>query len=642
MRPVAQVSGTMRQPAQYAAQRRAQIKPFPAPVAGWIANRALATPNAGGQPPGAALLENWFPTATGVIMRRGSESYAQLGDGSLPTTAVFSYKNGVQENFFATTEDTIYNITTVTESENILFVDDLGNELVTDGGDNIGALSTDGLEVVRGLSGGDWIVVQFGTSGGVFLICVNGTDPMHIYDGQFWYPIEDEDVYTLAYDGGSAAFTVGQTVTGGTSGATARIVNISGDVSSGTLIIDTLSGNFQDDEAITDPLGGAAEANGTESAAFSGLTGVDTRDFIYVWAYKNRLYFVEKDSLNYIYLGADAVTGAATRIRLSPEFKLGGALLFGSSWSIDSGSGGSGLSQSNVFVTTEGEVAVYQGLNPGDDGWSIVGVYRIGKPLGKLAHIRAGGDIVVATDIGFIPLSQALQRDVAALSPGAVSYPIEEEWNEAVAARRGGSWRCEIWPSAQMVIVALPTVNEQRAEWFVANSRTGAWAPFTGWDATCVEVFRDRCFYGSADGLVIEANITGADRGDPYTASYAPLHEDLGTPSALKLTTVARAVLRGNTRPREKLSVQKDYDIDLPAAPDATIVPASSVWGEGVWGEAVWGEQQISQTYQRWHVVNGMGYALSPALQITSGSVSPLDVELVRMDLAWEAADAIT
>ena len=74
----------MRQPAARVKPRIAQIKSFPAPTGGWIKNVNLATPDArlpnGQRVSGAAVLENWFPTATGIRMRGGSEAYAQLTD----------------------------------------------------------------------------------------------------------------------------------------------------------------------------------------------------------------------------------------------------------------------------------------------------------------------------------------------------------------------------------------------------------------------------------------------------------------------------------------------------------------------------------------------------------------------------------
>src|SRR3546814_3930081 len=86
----------------------------------------------------------------------------------------------------------------------------------------------------------------------------------------------------------------------------------------------------------------------------------------YVWVYKSRLWFAQKDSMTAWYMdNADSIGGTAEPFPLGGVFGLGGSLLFGSAWSIDSSSD-SGLSEQNIFVSTEGEVAVYQGSDPGE------------------------------------------------------------------------------------------------------------------------------------------------------------------------------------------------------------------------------------------------------------------------------------
>ena len=107
------------------------------------------------------------------------------------------------------------------------------------------------------------MVVQFSTSGGTFLVGVNGADPMIIYDGSFWYPVRGSDTYTIAYDGGTGAFTVGQVVTGLTSGSTGTITAKTGTVAVGTLTLSGVTGTFQDNETLDDPVTGVALANGT-------------------------------------------------------------------------------------------------------------------------------------------------------------------------------------------------------------------------------------------------------------------------------------------------------------------------------------------------------------------------------------------
>src|SRR4051812_12469753 len=99
----------MRRPAGQTSRkpRTAKAASFPAPVSGWIKNLNLATPGArlpnGSSVSGAFVLENYFPTATGVRMRGGSDVYAQIGDGSLPVTSLFAYVNGGNKKLFAAT-----------------------------------------------------------------------------------------------------------------------------------------------------------------------------------------------------------------------------------------------------------------------------------------------------------------------------------------------------------------------------------------------------------------------------------------------------------------------------------------------------------------------------------------------------------
>jgi hypothetical protein len=628
----------MRRPAARIKPRLAKSQSYPAPMGGWIKNVNLATPDArlpsGQKVNGAAVLENWFPTATGIRMRGGTEAYAQTQD-NLDIVSLFTYVNGNNQSMFAATETSIHDISSsvfsfLTDDADNVFVDDLGNTLID---------STLG-DVVSNLTSGEWSSVQFATTGGVFLDLVNGSDDKLIYDGTTFYPINDEDLSALNYDGGTLAFTAGQTVTGGTSGASAVIIKVVGTTASGVLWLGAVTGGpFQDNEAITSS-GGAALVNGTISVLFNKITGVATSALSNNWVYKNRLFYIEKNSLNAWYLAVDSITGTATKLPLGGVFTLGGSLLFGASWSIESGDG---LSEKCIFVTTEGEVAVFSGTDPSSAStWSKTGVYRIGKPRGPKAVIRAGGDLVIATDIGFIPLSVATQRDIAALSPSAISYPIETGWNDAVADRSEGYWHCAVWPTKQMVIVMPPTPSGLQPQMLVTNARTGAWCVFTGLDAKCMVLFGDRFFYGTTEGLVIEMEVTGADQGAPFTATVIPLFDPLKSAATRKTGLMARATVRAKSRVQVKCSLQADYNVSLPSAPDDTSTVVGSVWGTAQWGSGVWGTEAAKQTFREWQSISGSGYALAVASQVTSGSPSPPDVEFVETELTFDMGDIVS
>ncbi|MBX8825249.1 hypothetical protein HBA93_06215 [Ochrobactrum sp. SFR4] len=549
--------------------RASTMKRWLSPVGGWVANRNIAQPAGEGLPQAAAVLDNFFPSATTVMLRRGSELYATLGTDKKPVRALFKYVSGGNQKLFAATDNEIWNITAVPNARNWRLSTAEDDDLETDTGARFGEFSTAGLNILNGKQSGEWSVIQFATAGGIFLRGVNGVDKPFVYDGE--------------------AFT------------------------------ETPALEFE-----------------------STVTDVKPEDMVTTWAYKNRLFFVQKDTLDVWYLPVDQVGGKLTKFPLGGVFQEGGSILFGATWSLDSGAQG-GLSEQCVFITTEGEIAVYQGANPSDAAdWSKVGVYRIGKPLGRKAWIRAGGDIIIATTTGFIPLSQAIQRDVAALSPAAVSYPIEDAWNEATLLRGNEGWHCQIWPDRQMVLVVPPHMSGSSPVMFAANALTGKWGRFTGWTSNCMEVFQGQLYFGSLEGEIIKANVGGSDKGNTYTGAYLPLFEDLGAPASLKIGELARFTIRAASLLTLSVNLHQEYDIELPTAPNATSVESTSEWGTAIWGQSVWGGTRESFMNNRWNSVGGSGYALSVSCQVTSGSIVPLDAEIISLDLTYQTADIVT
>src|SRR5690606_18644214 len=121
-----------------------------------------------------------------------------------------------------------------------------------------------------------------------------------------------------------------------------------------------------------------------------------------------RLFFMENNVLGFWYLAASAISGTATFFNLAPFCSLGGYLMAMGTWTRD---GGSGLDDYAVFYTSRGEVLVFQGDDPGDaTAWSLVGVFRLGAPVGRRCMIKAGPDLVLVTEDGVIPMTRALAQ----------------------------------------------------------------------------------------------------------------------------------------------------------------------------------------------------------------------------------------
>jgi len=578
-----------------------------------VANRQLSNPE-GVQ--GAALLDNYFPTATSAILRRGKELSVTLGAGDQDVLSMFSYNFGNNEKLFGAINSGIYNIPA-------------------------------GTLAYGGTTNGRWKTTQFAATGNTYLIGVNGTDAGFIFDGANYWPNVKGGVSVLNYDARTVAF-VGGTLTGGTSGATGTIykVVVGSPTTIGAIYLTNITGTFQDNEIITASGGGSATANGVATLSVPGVdfgAGVTSADMSFVWVYKNAIYFLRKDSLSFYYLPVDSIGGTATQVSLAGVLTIGGKLMIGQGWSLDTGQGG-GLSEQCAFISDEGEVAIYQGLSPApNQGWSLVGIYRIGSLLGDKAWVRAGADLLISTSIGMVSLAQAIQRDVAAIAPQAVSYPIHDAWVDALNRRGMTDWQAIIWPEGQMIAVAPPNIiGGDKPVMYVVNANTMAWCRFTNWDALCFCVFQGNLYFGSGNGQVFQANVSGFDNGTPYTGAYIPLFDDLGSPSSKKVPKMGRAVLRSLSNVDDSLVFKSDYDVSLSDPPNAGMVSGSSVWGSAVWGTAVWGAITDTVIDQNWQSLGGTGYACSVLHQVTSGSVAPIDTEIIRIEMTYTTGEYVS
>lgn len=607
----------MRRPAQAPQRaRKAQVVSFPPPTAGWISNQNLIANTS--NTPGAVVLDNFWPTPQTVRIRRGCALYSQPS-GASDITSMMAYDNGSAQKLFACAGGSIWDVTS-------------GDAPV---------------EVVSGLIGGEWSYTQFATDGGVFLIAVNGADPMQLYDGTRWWSITGANILQLQAGTVTKAPSNGETLTGGTSGATGTVTYISG---AQIYVTSTNGKSFSSGETVTGSSGASFVLSADSQVWWTGITpksgssisSIQTSQFSFVWSYMSRLYFVQRNSMNFWYLEAAAIGGDALPYPMGAIFPEGGSLLFGSSWSLDNSSS-NGLSEQCVFVTDAGEVAVYQGIDPNlSTTWGKVGLYRVDKPRGKRAFIRNGGDLLIATDAGLIPLTQAVERNPSNLAPGAVSYPVQDAWMQYVSERPDRNWQMVVWPEMQMVAVAIPAASGYEPYLLVVNMNTSGWARFTNWNALCFATFGGQLYFGTTAGRVAAAWQTGFDMDTPFTAIYAPLFHDLGGTFGAKMPRDASVMMRGSYDVTWSISMMYDYVLTIPAAPAAAQVTNDGVWAEGIWNQSLWGQGTDMRPQKKWSPVAGMGYAISPCLQITSGNLLPFDNEIVRVDVTYLAGGLLS
>lgn len=389
--------------------------------------------------------------------------------------------------------------------------------------------------------------------------------------------------------------------------------------------------------------------NGTTWTQITGvsspaITGVTTTLLRAVWEYRNRLFFIERDSLRAWYLPVESVGGAALDLSLAGVFRKGGNLLYGATWSLDAGDG---VDDKCVFISDLGEVAVYEGGDPGDVAdWRLVGRYDISAPLGKNCHVSAGGDLLIGTVEGIVPLTEIIQKDAAALSLSAVTRPIEQDWKfQSRQLLAAYPWEMMKFPERNMMLVSLPHTTANPV-CFVVNLLTGAWAKYTGWDVQCLALFGGDAYFGSADGEVYKAESGGQDNTASYLCRMSMEADHLGKPGVYKAIKMARGIFRESATTNPKLSVAMDYSTTFPSAPSAAADGGlTGVWDSGVWDTAIWDDgtslDDLSTATTRWVSMGKSGYAVSPQVQITVGNNRKPDARLVSVELIYETGGLV-
>ena len=347
------------------------------------------------------------------------------------------------------------------------------------------------------------------------------------------------------------------------------------------------------------------------------LSGVTSADLIHVNAHKNRLWFVEENTLSAWYLGTQAIAGTASEFDLKSYATKGGYLMAMATWTIDAGYGVDDLA---VFITSNGQVLVYRGTDPSSAStWAIVGVWEIGSPIGRRCFTKFAGDLLVITTEGVVPMSGALQS--SRTNPRvAVTDKIRSAVSSAVASYGSNfGWQIIHYPAANQLYLNVPIAARTKVEQYVMNTITKAPCRFTEWNAGCWEVYQDELYYGGYQ-LVAKAWTGTSDGGDEIECEAVQAFSDLGKPGIEKRATMLGLVLYANGNPDLVGGVNVDYDTTPNSASLETQASIYGIWDSGTWNTSIWGpELDIRRS---WNGAAGVGDMFAPTLNTSTDNVS--------------------
>lgn len=353
------------------------------------------------------------------------------------------------------------------------------------------------------------------------------------------------------------------------------------------------------------------------------LTGITSTDVTNVSLFKSRLFLTEKDSLSFWYLPVNSVAGAAVEFPMGALFRKGGHLMATGSWTLD---GGNGPDDYFVAVTSEGEVAVYAGIDPSNAAtWALQGVYELGSPLTRRCLVKTAGDLCVLTVEGLYPLSKTLLSG-SLNKKAAVSDKISKAWVIYTSEYKDlFGWQPIVFRDATMLLVNVPVlsrhdINAVYSYQFVMNTQTGAWCRFTGLPAEVWGIHDGKLFFALHNKLY-QAWTGSDDNGLPIdgkakTASFYPA----GAGSQARVTLL-RPLLYSLQALKLQLGVDTDYDETQTTGSAISYAQSVAMWDNEIWDQSYWSVG--ASTIAKWRsVAHKPGRAVSVRLRVNSKGVT--------------------
>ena len=340
------------------------------------------------------------------------------------------------------------------------------------------------------------------------------------------------------------------------------------------------------------------------------------------------MYFTQKDTLSCWYLDVDAIGGPASPLYFGGIARNAGFLQCMGTWTLDAGQGADDYA---VFVTSMGEVIVYNGTDPDSiDTWALKGVWQLGQTFSRRCFYKFAGDLLLLTQDGLVPLASALQS--SRLDPRinltdkiyfAVSQAATNYFNNF-------GWQITYFASENMLILSIPT--DDGMEQYVMHTITRAWGRFTGIEAYCWEVSGDNKMNFGSDGVVGTFYTSLSDNGNNISATAQQAYSYFDSVGQLKRFMMVRPILQstgGVPAVLCGLSVDFDTQSQLGQVSFNPNTLTEGNWDNSNWDNALWGGGLI--TTKIWQGVTGIGF---------SGSVN-LNVVSRNIELHWASTDYV-
>jgi hypothetical protein len=578
-------------------RRQATTASVSAPIGGWNARDSIAN-----MPPlDAVVLNNFWPTPTSVQLRLGYSRFSTGITGQV--NSLMNYAGVSFQKLFAAAGTTIYDVSAST------------------------------AVAVKTVSDDKFQHINVSTDGGQFLVAVNGVDPVQIYDGTSWFSVAStstaQTISTITR-GGTGNLTATVTTAAPHGLATGNKITVAGASPAqynGTFTITRTGASTFTYVMATAPATDATTV-GTYTVLFA-ITGVDSSTFVHVNLFKNFLFFVQENSMSAWYLPVGQITGVAEELNFGGIARMGGFIQAMGTWTIDAGQGADDYA---VWVTNNGEAIVYNGTNPdAAETWALKGVWQLGQTFNRRCFLKWGGDMLLLTKQGLVPLAAALQS--SRLDPrinltDKIFYDISRATN---LYQNNFGWQINFFAAENMLIINIPAT--EGTQQYCMHTISKAWCSFSDINAKCWELSYDTMYFGG-NGFVGRFWDSYSDNGNNINADVQQAYSYFDSAGQQKRFTMICPIFQtDNGLPAILVGINTDFDAQnsLGSVSFNAISSTLGVWDTAKWDEDVWGGN-LSLT-KLWQGVTGLGYSGGIVMKMASQGI---DVYWVSSDYVME------
>lgn len=361
------------------------------------------------------------------------------------------------------------------------------------------------------------------------------------------------------------------------------------------------------------------------------ITNIDTATVSNITLFKNRIWLTTNNTLKVWYLPVNSIGGAAVALDMTSIFQLGGYIMAGMTWTLDAGYG---VDDYLVFITSNGEALVWRLTDPTTpSGIQQIGLYKLGAPIGRRCYTKFGGDLLVITQDGVVPMSGALQS--SRLDPRvSITNKIQYAMSSAISTYGANfGWQLLYYPKENQLILNVP-ITEGTQQQYVMNNITKSWCNFTGWAANCWELHIDDPYFGG-DGYVGLAWNGNTDDTSDIAGFSLQSFQSYGT-ALQKQCKMIRYHLQTNGSPAVFGNVNVDYNLADESAQLNFSTSIYGLWDSGLWDTAIWGAGLVPTA--DWQGATNIGYTFAPLLKTATQGIQ---LQWVATDLVFEGGGVL-